>query len=95
MVFLPETINSPILYLLDIGIILGGFGVSFFWKNYLFSPFSWTCFCLCSFALSFIKCREFLAASQVLIYVGAINVLIVFAIMLVNKPEKETNRKKK
>jgi NAD(P)H-quinone oxidoreductase subunit 6 len=36
---------------------------------------------------------DFLAAAQVLIYVGAINVLIVFAIMLVNKPEKETNKK--
>lgn len=30
---------------------------------------------------------EFVAASQVLVYVGAVNVLILFAIMLVNKTE--------
>ncbi len=29
---------------------------------------------------------DFVAAAQVLIYVGAVNVLILFAIMLVNKP---------
>jgi NADH:ubiquinone oxidoreductase subunit 6 (subunit J) len=32
MVFLPETINSPILYFLDFGILLGGLGVVFFGK---------------------------------------------------------------
>ncbi len=31
---------------------------------------------------------EFVAASQVLVYVGAVNVLILFAIMLVNKKEE-------
>ena len=30
---------------------------------------------------------DFVAAAQVLIYVGAVNVLILFAIMLVNKQE--------
>ena len=34
---------------------------------------------------------DFVAAAQVLIYVGAINVLILFAIMLVNKKEDFTN----
>ena len=31
---------------------------------------------------------SFVAAAQVLVYVGAVNVLILFAIMLVNKREK-------
>ena len=33
------------------------------------------------------KCKVFVAAAQVLVYVGAVNVLIIFAIMLVNKKE--------
>lgn len=37
---------------------------------------------------------DFVAAAQVLIYVGAVNVLILFAIMLVNKGEVFTNRPK-
>ena len=31
---------------------------------------------------------SFVAAAQILVYVGAVNVLILFAIMLVNKKEK-------
>jgi NAD(P)H-quinone oxidoreductase subunit 6 len=34
---------------------------------------------------------DFVAAAQILIYVGAVNVLILFAIMLVNKQEDFTN----
>lgn len=93
MVFLPETINSPILYFLDIGIIFGGLGVVFFGKiiySALFLGFVFVCVALLYLLLN----ADFLAAAQVLIYVGAINVLIVFAIMLVNKPEKETTKKK-
>jgi len=93
MVSLPETINSPILYFLDIGIILGGFGVVFFGKiiySALFLGFVFVCVALLYLLLN----ADFLAAAQVLIYVGAINVLIVFAIMLVNKPEKKTTKKK-
>jgi NAD(P)H-quinone oxidoreductase subunit 6 len=92
MVFLPETINSPILYFLDIGIILGGLGVVFFGKiiySALFLGIVFVCVALLYLLLN----ADFLAAAQVLIYVGAINVLIVFAIMLVNKPEKETIKK--
>ncbi|MEC4895672.1 MAG: NADH-quinone oxidoreductase subunit J [Oscillatoria sp. PMC 1051.18] len=37
---------------------------------------------------------DFVAAAQVLIYVGAVNVLILFAIMLVNKGEVFTSRPK-
>ena len=93
MVFLPETINSPLLYFLDMGIILGGLGVVFLGKiiySALFLGVVLVCVALVYLLLN----ADFLAASQVLIYVGAINVLIVFAIMLINKPENEINEKK-
>lgn len=97
MVFLPETIignkAGALLYFLDIGILLGGLGVVFFGKiiySALFLGIVFVCVALLYLLLN----ADFLAAAQVLIYVGAINVLIVFAIMLVNKPEKEINRKR-
>ena len=93
MVLLSETINSPILYFLDIAIILGGLGVVFFGKIIYSALFLGIV--LVGVALLYLLLNaDFLAASQVLIYVGAINVLIVFAIMLVNKPENEINEKK-
>jgi len=88
MVFLAETDSSPILYLLDIGIFLGALAVVFLRKiiySALFLGFVFVCVALLYLLLN----ADFLAAAQILIYVGAINVLIVFAIMLVNKPENE------
>jgi NAD(P)H-quinone oxidoreductase subunit 6 len=38
---------------------------------------------------------DFIAAAQILLYVGAINILILFAIMLVNKPNQMAKRNKK
>lgn len=93
MVFLPETINSPGLFFLDLGILLGGLGVVFFGKiiySALFLGIVFVCVALLYLLLN----ADFLAAAQILIYVGAINVLIVFAIMLVNKPENETTQKR-
>jgi NAD(P)H-quinone oxidoreductase subunit 6 len=93
MILLPETINSPILYFLDIGIIFGGLGVVFFGKI-IYSALFLGVVLICVALLYLLLNADFLAASQVLIYVGAINVLIVFAIMLINKPENEINEKK-
>ena len=93
MVFFSETINSPILYFLDIGIVLGGLGVVFFRKiiySALFLGIVFVCVALLYLLLN----ADFLAAAQILIYVGAINVLIVFAIMLINKPGNEITEKK-
>nr|UPO65611.1 NADH dehydrogenase subunit 6 [Staurastrum paradoxum] len=93
MVFFSETTAvPPILYFLDIGIILGGLGVVFFGKIIYSALFLGIVF-LCVALLYLLLNADFLAAAQVLIYVGAINVLIVFAIMLVNKPEKEKNQR--
>jgi NAD(P)H-quinone oxidoreductase subunit 6 len=94
MVFLPETnATAPGLYFLDLGILLGGLGVVFFGKiiySALFLGIVFVCVALLYLLLN----ADFLAAAQILIYVGAINVLIVFAIMLVNKPETETTQKR-
>lgn len=86
MVYLPETTNFPITFLLDMGIVLGALGVVFLRKliySALLLGFVFVCVALWYLILN----ADFLAAAQVLIYVGAVNVLIVFAIMLVNKPE--------
>lgn len=91
MVYLPETTNFPITFLLDFGIIVGALGVVFLRKiiySALLLGFVFVCVALWYLILN----ADFLAASQVLIYVGAVNVLIVFAIMLVNKPETETTK---
>ncbi|MGB2925485.1 MAG: NADH-quinone oxidoreductase subunit J [Limnothrix sp.] len=58
----------------------------------LFDNIVYSAFLLCGVFLSIsglyiLLNADFVAAAQVLIYVGAINVLILFAIMLVNKQE--------
>jgi len=57
----------------------------------LFLGIVFTCVALLYLLLN----ADFLAAAQILIYVGAINVLIVFAIMLINKPGNEIYETKK
>jgi NAD(P)H-quinone oxidoreductase subunit 6 len=94
MVFLEEISNYPLVYFLDLGILLGGLGVVFFGKiiySALFLGLVFVCVALQYLLLN----ADFLAAAQVLIYVGAINVLIVFAIMLINKPDNQETEKKK
>lgn len=69
--------------LLSLAILVGSLGVVFL-PNLVYSAFllALTCTCLAGIFLCFNA--EFIAISQVLIYVGAINVLLVFAIMLIN-----------
>lgn len=69
--------------LLSVAVLLGSLGVVFV-PNLVYSAFllALTCTCLSGIFLCFNA--EFIAISQVLIYVGAINVLLVFAIMLIN-----------
>lgn len=89
MVDITETTNLPLIALLDIGIILGALGIVFLRKiiySALLLGFVFVCVALWYLILN----ADFLAAAQVLIYVGAVNVLIVFAVMLVNKPETGT-----
>jgi NAD(P)H-quinone oxidoreductase subunit 6 len=94
MVSIVETINYPILFFLNLGIVLGGLGVVFFGRI-IYSALFLGLVLICVALLYLLLNADFLAAAQVLIYVGAINVLIVFAIMLVNKPTNDVPEKKK
>ena len=89
MIFFSEIINSPLVLLLDLGIVLGSLGVVFFGRI-IYSALLLGVVFVCVALLYLLLNADFLAAAQILIYVGAINVLIVFAIMLVNKPEKNS-----
>jgi NAD(P)H-quinone oxidoreductase subunit 6 len=83
-----ESSKSTILLLLEIAIFAGGLGVVLLRKivySALLLGFVFICVALVYLVLN----ADFLAATQVLIYVGAVNVLILFGIMLINKPEPE------
>lgn len=84
-----ESSKSIILLLLEIAIFIGGLGVVLLRKivySALLLGFVFICIALLYLVLN----ADFLAATQVLIYVGAVNVLILFGIMLINKPEPKT-----
>ncbi len=86
-----ESSKSTILLLLEIAIFAGGLGVVLLRKivySALLLGFVFICVALLYLVLN----ADFLAATQVLIYVGAVNVLILFGIMLINKPEPETSK---
>nr|YP_009109500.1 NADH-plastoquinone oxidoreductase subunit 6 [Sanionia uncinata]AIW52189.1 NADH-plastoquinone oxidoreductase subunit 6 [Sanionia uncinata] len=82
---LSEPLHKTIFFLLEIGVIFGSSGVVLL-NNIVYSAFFlglvFFCISLSYFALN----ADFVAAAQILIYVGAVNVLIVFAVMLINKP---------
>nr|QWZ47629.1 NADH-plastoquinone oxidoreductase subunit 6 [Plagiomnium acutum] len=82
---LSEPLHEIIFFLLEIGIILGSLGVVLL-NNIVYSAFflGSVSFCI-SLSYSTLN-ADFVAAAQILIYVGAVNVLIVFAVMLINKP---------
>jgi NAD(P)H-quinone oxidoreductase subunit 6 len=86
-----ESSKSTIVLLLEIAIFTGGLGVVLLRKivySALLLGFVFICVALLYLVLS----ADFLAATQVLIYVGAVNVLILFGIMLINKPEPKTSK---
>lgn len=67
-------------------VIAGALGVVLF-NNIVYSAFLLGGVFLGISGLYILLNADFIAAAQILIYVGAINVLILFAIMLVNKTE--------
>ncbi len=67
-------------------IILGGLGVVLL-NNIVYSAFLLGGVFMAVAGLYLLLNASFVAAAQVLVYVGAVNVLILFAIMLVNKRE--------
>jgi NAD(P)H-quinone oxidoreductase subunit 6 len=90
------TMNLPsisyeliVLYLLQLGICVGTLGVIFF-SNMVYASLSLALVLILISLLYFLFDADFLAAIQILIYVGAINVLILFAIMLISSPKLST-----
>ena len=67
-------------------VILGAIGVVFL-TNIVYSAFLLGGVFMAVAGLYLLLNASFVAAAQVLVYVGAVNVLILFAIMLVNKKE--------
>nr|YP_010468224.1 NADH dehydrogenase subunit G [Urtica membranacea]UVF31165.1 NADH dehydrogenase subunit G [Urtica membranacea] len=79
-------IHDFLLVFLGLGLILGSIGVVLL-INPIYSAFSLG-FVLVSISLLYILSNSFfVAAAQLLIYVGAINVLIIFAVMFLNGSE--------
>lgn len=86
-----ESSKSTILLLLEIAIFTGGLGVVLL-RKIVYSALLLGFVFICVALLYLVLAADFLAATQVLIYVGAVNVLILFGIMLINKPEPETTQ---
>ena len=73
--------------ILSIVVILGSLGVILL-GNIVYSAFLLGGVFMAVAGLYLLLNASFVAAAQVLVYVGAVNVLILFAIMLVNKKEE-------
>nr|YP_010443436.1 NADH-plastoquinone oxidoreductase subunit 6 [Arenaria serpyllifolia]UTE94310.1 NADH-plastoquinone oxidoreductase subunit 6 [Arenaria serpyllifolia] len=87
---LPGPIHDFLLVFLGLGLILGGLGVVLL-RNPIFSAFSLGLTLVCISLFYILANSHFVASAQLLIYVGAINVLIIFAVMFMNGPEYDTN----
>lgn len=83
---LSESLHEIIFFFLEIGVIVGSLGVVLL-NNIVYSAFFLGLVFFCISLLYFALNADFVAAAQILIYVGAVNVLIVFAVMLINKPD--------
>nr|YP_009020273.1 NADH-plastoquinone oxidoreductase subunit 6 [Castanopsis echinocarpa]YP_010729614.1 NADH-plastoquinone oxidoreductase subunit 6 [Castanopsis fabri]QJQ34770.1 NADH-plastoquinone oxidoreductase subunit 6 [Castanopsis carlesii]WED20250.1 NADH-plastoquinone oxidoreductase subunit 6 [Castanopsis hystrix]AHL16960.1 NADH-plastoquinone oxidoreductase subunit 6 [Castanopsis echinocarpa]WED20420.1 NADH-plastoquinone oxidoreductase subunit 6 [Castanopsis fabri] len=83
---LPGPIHDFLLVFLGSGLILGGIGVVLF-TNTIYSAFSLGLVLVCISLFYILSNSHLVAAAQLLIYVGAINVLIIFAVMFMNGSE--------
>lgn len=84
---LSELIHEFILSIIESGISLGSLGTVSF-ANVAHSAFSSGLVFTCISLSYFVSNADFVAAAQLLVYVGAINVLIVSAVMVTNKPTR-------
>ena len=83
---LPGPIHDFLLVFLGSVLILGGLGVVLL-TNTIYSAFSLGLVLVCISLFYILSNSHFVAAAQLLIYVGAINVLIIFAVMFMNSSE--------
>lgn len=81
---LSELIHESVLSLIGLGILLGSLGTILF-ANVVYSAFSSGLVFTCISLLYLVSNAESIAAVQLLVYVGAINVLIVSAVMVTEK----------
>lgn len=81
-----QSVQFVAFVILALMMIGGALGVVLF-NNIVYSAFLLGAVFLSISGLYILLNADFVAAAQILIYVGAINVLILFAIMLVNKTE--------
>nr|YP_010233699.1 NADH dehydrogenase subunit 6 [Juncus effusus]YP_010233706.1 NADH dehydrogenase subunit 6 [Juncus effusus]QSZ78367.1 NADH dehydrogenase subunit 6 [Juncus effusus]QSZ78374.1 NADH dehydrogenase subunit 6 [Juncus effusus] len=83
---LPGTLHDILFVFLGSVLVFGGIGVVLFTHS-IYSAFSLGLVLVC-ISLFYISLNSyFVAAAQLLIYVGAINVLIIFALMFMNGSE--------
>nr|YP_009561572.1 NADH-plastoquinone oxidoreductase subunit 6 [Commiphora foliacea]QAT19660.1 NADH-plastoquinone oxidoreductase subunit 6 [Commiphora foliacea] len=80
---LPGPIHDFLLVFLGSGLIIGGLGVVLL-TNPIYSAFSLGLVLVCISLFYILSNSHFVAAAQLLIYVGAVNVLIIFAVMFMN-----------
>nr|YP_009451404.1 NADH-plastoquinone oxidoreductase subunit 6 [Humbertochloa bambusiuscula]ARQ27719.1 NADH-plastoquinone oxidoreductase subunit 6 [Humbertochloa bambusiuscula] len=83
---LPAPIHEILALFLGFVLLLGGLGVVLL-TNPIYSAFSLGLVLVCISLFYFLLNSYFLAVAQLLIYVGAINVLIIFAVMFLNGSE--------
>nr|YP_010544341.1 NADH-plastoquinone oxidoreductase subunit 6 [Mimulicalyx rosulatus]UYG22043.1 NADH-plastoquinone oxidoreductase subunit 6 [Mimulicalyx rosulatus]UYG22130.1 NADH-plastoquinone oxidoreductase subunit 6 [Mimulicalyx rosulatus] len=83
---LPGPIHDFLLVFLGLGLILGSLAVVLL-PNPIYSAFSLGLVLFCISLFYILSNSYFVAAAQLLIYVGAINVLIIFAVMFMNDSE--------
>jgi NAD(P)H-quinone oxidoreductase subunit 6 len=83
---LASSIQQICFVVLSAAVLLGALGVVLL-PNIVYSAFLLGGVFLSVAGLYLLLNASFVAAAQVLVYVGAVNVLILFAIMLVNKKE--------
>nr|YP_009573108.1 NADH dehydrogenase subunit 6 [Aphelandra knappiae]QBF44088.1 NADH dehydrogenase subunit 6 [Aphelandra knappiae] len=83
---LPGPIYDFLLVFLGSGLILGSLAVVLL-PNPIYSAFSLGLVLFCISLFYILSNSYFVAAAQLLIYVGAINVLIIFAVMFMNDSE--------
>jgi NAD(P)H-quinone oxidoreductase subunit 6 len=87
---LAEGVQSVTFVILAVMMIATALGVVLF-SNIVYSAFLLGGVFISISGLYLLLNADFVAAAQILVYVGAINVLILFAIMLVNKQENFSN----
>nr|YP_010473051.1 NADH-plastoquinone oxidoreductase subunit 6 [Eriocaulon truncatum]UVH66499.1 NADH-plastoquinone oxidoreductase subunit 6 [Eriocaulon truncatum]UVH66754.1 NADH-plastoquinone oxidoreductase subunit 6 [Eriocaulon truncatum] len=87
---LPGPIHDLFVLFLGSVLLLGSLGVVLF-NNPIYSAFSLGLVLICISLFYILSNSYFIAAAQLLIYVGAINILIIFAIMFMNGSEYSNN----